>query len=177
MKILLLFLLVRSRDWTINLFERLTSRWPRLYEFGREKLVSFLDGLAVIQNPARFVRVFILMALTWAFNFIYYYFLMKAFFPEVQLIWVIFTVGVLSLSVSAPSTPAYIGVYQVATVGALALFGLEESTAFAYSLVAHSMYFIITGVLGAIGLARDGQSLGEVFRGLENRDDKNHTHG
>jgi uncharacterized protein (TIRG00374 family) len=157
----------------LKVFERLTSHWPRLYEFGREKLASFLDGLAVVQNPSRFLLVVILLGLTWVLNFLYYFTLMKAFFPETQFMWAVLSVGVVSLGVAAPSTPAYIGVYEAATVGSLALFGLEESTAFAYAIVGHAMYFIITGILGAIGLARDGQSLGEVFRGLRNRNGKN----
>ena len=86
--------------------------------------------------------------------------------------WAVLSVGVVSLGVAAPSTPGYVGVYELTTVGSLLLFGVEESTAFAYALISHVMYFVITGLFGAVGLARDGQSLGEVFRGLRNKNEK-----
>lgn len=165
-----LFLIARNRDWTMRLFERLTSPWPKLTEFGREKLDAFLAGLATVQEPKRFLQVLGLMLLTWALNISWYYILMWAFIPGVEPLWVVFSVAVVSLGVAAPSTPAYIGVFEAVQVAALMLFGIPESTALAYAVVSHSLYFIITVTLGGIGLARDGTSLGEVWGKMRERD-------
>lgn len=166
---LTLFLAARNRTWTMGLFERLTAPWPRLTDFGRDKLAAFLTGLETVQQPKRFFQVLGLMLLTWALNVAWYTVLMRAFIPDIRLLWVVFSVAVVSLGVAAPSTPAYIGVFEAAQVAALALFGIPKSLAFAYAVASHTLYFIITVTLGAVGLARDGIGLGEVWGKIRER--------
>ena len=119
-----------------------------------------------MRDFSRFGRVLFWMLITWVFNVAWYVILLSAFVPEAKLLWGVFAVSAVSLGVAAPSTPAYIGIYEAVQVGALTLFGIEESTALAYAIVAHSIYFILTVTVGAIGLARDGLSLGDVYRGI-----------
>lgn len=164
-----LFFMARNQDWVLRFFTRVTAPWPRLTEFGKAKLQSFLAGLATMQDISRFGKVLLWLLATWILNIAWYITLLWAFVPEAKLLWGLFAVGVLSLGVSAPSTPAYVGVYEAVQVGSLSLFGVDESTAFAYAIIAHSIYFIITVSLGAVGLARDGLKLGEVFAELLNR--------
>lgn len=161
-----LYLIARDQKWVKNIFTRLTKPWPRFTEFGQEKLDSFLSGLATLRDFSRFGRVLFWMLITWVFNVAWYVILLSAFVPEAKLLWGVFAVSAVSLGVAAPSTPAYIGIYEAVQVGALTLFGIEESTALAYAIVAHSIYFILTVTVGAIGLARDGLSLGDVYRGI-----------
>jgi uncharacterized protein (TIRG00374 family) len=164
-----LYIIARNKASTVNLYNRVTKPWPRLTEFGQGKLESFLDGLAALQSLSRFGRVFFWLLLTWISNFAWYFVLLKAFVPEAKLLWALFAVGIVSLGVAAPSTPSYIGVYEAVQVSALAVFGIGSSTAFAYAVVAHTIYFIFTAIFGAIGLARDGLTLGEVFRQIRDR--------
>jgi uncharacterized protein (TIRG00374 family) len=165
----ILYVIARNKAGTVNLYNRLTKPWPRLTEFGQGKLDSFLDGLAALQSLSRFGRVFFWLLVTWVANILWYYTLLRAFVPEAQLLWATFAVGVVSLGVAAPSTPSYIGVYEAIQVSALAIFGIETSTAFAYAVVAHTIYFVFTAIAGGIGLARDGLTLGEVFRQIRDR--------
>jgi uncharacterized protein (TIRG00374 family) len=164
-----LYLMARNKRGTMNLFTRLTKPWPRLSEFGKDKLEAFLNGLAVLRSLPRFSRVLFWLLLTWAMNVSWYLMLLWAFIPNAEILWAVFSVAVVSLGVSAPSTPAYIGVFEAVQVSALALFGVETSIALAYAVIAHSLYFIITVVIGAVGLTRDGLTLGEVFQQLRNR--------
>ncbi len=162
----LLYLMARDQKWVINLFTRLTKPWPRLTEFGQEKLDSFLSGLAVLRDFNRFGRVLFWMLITWGLNVAWYVILLSAFVPEAKLLWGVFAVSVVSLGVAIPSTPAYIGVYEAVQVGALTLFGIEEPTALAYAIVAHLIYVIITAFFGIIGLVQDGLSIMDIYRGI-----------
>jgi hypothetical protein len=164
-----LYIAARNQEGALNLFIRLTAPWPRLTEFGRNKLQSFLTGLATLQDISRFGRVLFWMLVTWVLNISWYIVLLWGFVPEAKLLWGFFSVGVVSLGVAAPSTPAYIGIYEAVQVGALSVFGVEGSTALAFAVIAHSLYFIITVSFGAVGLARDGLTLGDVYRELRNR--------
>ena len=164
-----LYLMARNKEGAIKLFNRLTKPWPRLTEFGQDKIGAFLDGLAALESLSRFGTVLFWLLLTWLLNVTWYYVLLIAFVPDAEFLWALFAVGVVSLGVAAPSTPAYIGVYEAMQVSALALFGIKSSTALAYAIVAHALYFVFTVIVGAIGLAQEGLSLGEVFQQLRDR--------
>ncbi|MDM8568627.1 lysylphosphatidylglycerol synthase transmembrane domain-containing protein [Thiotrichales bacterium HSG1] len=61
------------------------------------------------------------------------------------------TVGVfLLLSISIPSAPGYVGVYQIACVLALGLYNIDQSLAVAYSIVLQLISFTIMGVQGML---------------------------
>jgi hypothetical protein len=72
------------------------------------------------------------------------------------------TVGVfLLLSISVPSAPGYIGVYQVACVLALGLYGIDQSLAVAYSIVLQLLSFSIMGIQGMLATALCGFNLSQ----------------
>jgi len=164
-----LFLMARYQETTMQVFGRVTSPWPKLTEWGREKLRSVLDGLQALREPVRVLKVLFWIVVTWVANITWYTFLLRAFVPEAQLLWSAFSVGVVSAGVSAPSSPGFVGVFEAATVAALAVFRINESVSFAYAVFGHALYLVITIVIGSIALGRDGQSLGQVYRGLRNR--------
>ncbi|MGB6423127.1 MAG: hypothetical protein WBF05_14940, partial [Anaerolineales bacterium] len=53
--------------------------------------------------------------------------------------------------------------FELATVAALSVFGLSTSVALAYALTAHLLNYLITGVLGAYALARDGETISGLY--------------
>jgi len=140
-----LFSLARFPILFINILKRISNRWPKAQEWILTKLDSFLDGLASLRNIGRFSRVSFWMALTWFFNLAWYYILLRAFFPVSNWLWAIMAVGAGSLGVAIPSSPAYIGVLEGAVVAALSLFGVDPALSLAYALVAHAIYFVVTG--------------------------------
>jgi len=72
------------------------------------------------------------------------------------------TVGVfLLVAISLPSAPGYIGIYQVACVLALSLYGIDESLAVAYSVVMQLLTFAILGAQGMLVTAYCGFNLSQ----------------
>lgn len=165
---LIFFLAVNPAPFT-RLVQMLTRPWPKVQDWLIERMESFLEGLKPLKSAPRFLRVSLWMALTWAFNIAWYYLLLRAFFPSAEWLWAIFVVGVGSVGVALPSSPAYIGVLEGAIVAALSLFGLDPSLALAFALVAHALYFLMTGLMGSIAFAQQGQSLSKVYRRLVSR--------
>jgi uncharacterized membrane protein YbhN (UPF0104 family) len=78
-------------------------------------------------------------------------------------------VGVASLGVALPSSPGGIGLLEASYVAALAVFGVDASRALAFAIVSHSLYYVSTITLGVYGLAREGESLGQLYRRIINR--------
>jgi uncharacterized membrane protein YbhN (UPF0104 family) len=78
--------------------------------------------------------------------------------------WTGFVLGVLSMGIAVPSAPAALGVYEAAVVGALSLLGVPAAPALAFALLAHLMHIAVTGLIGAYGLFRDGESLSGLYQ-------------
>lgn len=164
--LLILYLLARNRIWAVAKFERLGARWPLLLRLGKNRLDAFLEGLEVLTSPSRFARVLISLAVSWMMAISIQYLVLRAFYPDARILHALTTQGISALGVALPSSPGYIGVFEAAIVGALALFGISFSMAFAYALTLHLMYILMTGVFGAYGLAISRISLGEIFQNV-----------
>jgi uncharacterized protein (TIRG00374 family) len=164
-----LFIMARNPEGTRRVVERLTKPLPKLQHWLSDKLASFLEGLSALKDWRRFLAVAFWMALAWFFNVAWYYILLRSFIPVAPWLWAFFSIAVASLGVALPSSPGYVGVLETAMVGSLSLFGVDPSISLAYALVAHVLYFILTGVIGIYGFWEQGQSLGEVYRKLLNR--------
>ena len=76
------------------------------------------------------------------------------------------------MGIALPSAPAALGVYEATIVGALVLLGIPASTGtgLAFAITLHAMQFVITAILGLIGLAQDGRSLAELGRLFERKE-------
>jgi uncharacterized protein (TIRG00374 family) len=165
----MLFVMARRPDVFTRLVERITSPLPKLSHWLKDKLASFLEGLSALKNAPRFLMVTFWMLLTWFFNVAWYYILMRSFLPQATWLWAVFSIGVASVGVAIPSSPAYIGVFEGVIVAALSLFGVDPAISLAYALVGHITYFVITGIIGIIGFWQQGESLGAVYNQLLSR--------
>ncbi|RPI80157.1 MAG: hypothetical protein EHM41_23290, partial [Chloroflexi bacterium] len=74
------------------------------------------------------------------------------------------SMGVLALGAAAPSSPGAIGVYELTLIGALSLFDVNTSAAFAFAVTSHLLAYIMYGTLGAFALARDGETLSGLYQ-------------
>ncbi len=166
--LIFLYMIARYREWAVNLFARMVVHWPILEKIGVERVANFLAGLAVLTDLSLFLRAVGWALLDWLIAVAQYYVLLLAFFPNAKLLWGAFTLGVAALGIAAPSSPGAVGVLELSIVGALAVFGLNSSTALAYALTGHLFNYLTNGVLGAYGLAKDGETLTGLYRSLRN---------
>src|SRR6266498_957290 len=83
----ILYLLARYNQWTLDLFHTLSARWPALQKFGGSFLESFFAGLSVLTDGWLFLRFLFWMALNYALAIVSYYLIIRAFFPQMQLFW------------------------------------------------------------------------------------------
>ena len=107
------------------------------------------------------------MLLSWFFGAMELYFLTVSLGVDVELWWIGFVLGVISLGIAIPSAPAGLGVYEVAMVGAFSILGVHSSQALAIALVAHLIQISITGFVGMYGIFRDGETLAGLYHRLQ----------
>ena len=109
------------------------------------------------------------MTISWGLSVVYQYILLLAFNQSAQFLWAAFGVATASLGVALPSSPSYIGVFEAAWVGALALFQVPMSNALAYALIIHVIHILISCVFGVYALAQEGETLHQLYAEIRNK--------
>ena len=162
-----LYLLARNRQWALDLFHKLSQRWPVLQRVGGGFIEAFLEGLVVLTDGWLFARFLFWMTVNWSVAILSYYLIIRAFFPDVQVIWSFFGLGIAAFGNAIPSLPGAIGTFEGAFGGALTLLTGDQSTALAAALAGRLYMYIGAITFGAIGLASEGQTLSGIYQQLK----------
>jgi uncharacterized protein (TIRG00374 family) len=132
--LVLLYVLARHNRWALHLFHKLSARWPGLQRFGGSFLESFFAGLSVLTDGWLFLRFLFWMTVNWGIAIVSYYLIIRAFFPEAQVVWGMFGLGAAAFGGAIPSLPGAVGTFEGAFGGAITLLTGDESTALAVAL-------------------------------------------
>ena len=162
----MMYVLARNNQWALNLFHKLSARWPSLQKIGGGFLESFFAGLGVLTDGWLFLRFLFWMLLNWSVAVAAYYLMIRAYFPDAQFIWTFFALGAVAFGGAIPALPGGVGGADLAITAALTLLSGNESTAFAVALTVRLYNYLNSGVIGFIGLSREGETLGGVYREL-----------
>ena len=171
MGIILLYVLARNNQWALDLFHKLSARWPALQRFGGNFLEAFFAGLSVLTDGWLFFRFLFWMTLNWGIAIISYYLIIRAFFPQAQVVWGMFGLGAAAFGGAVPSLPGAVGTFEGAFGGAITLLTGDPSTAstaLAVALTGRLYNYINSSVIGGIGLLREGQTLSGIYGQLKN---------
>ena len=164
----MMFVLARNNQWALDLFHRLSARFPSVQRFGGRFLESFFQGLGVLNDGWLFLRFLFWMTLNWAVAIVPYYLITRAFFPQAEWLWSIFGLGMAAFGGAIPSAPGAVGTFEGAVVFALTRFTPDESTALAAALAMRLYNYLNSGVIGGIGLIREGETLSGIYQQLMN---------
>jgi len=166
--LVMMYVLARNNQWALDLFHKLSMRWPALQRFGGSFLESFFAGLGVLTDGWLFLRFLFWMTLNWAIALVAYYLIMLAYFPQAQPVWSLFILGAAAFGGAIPALPGGVGTFEGAVAGALTLLTGDQSTSLAVALTARLYNYLNSGVIGGIGLAREGQTLSGIYQQLMN---------
>lgn len=166
--LVLMYGLAKNNKWALDVFHKLSLRFPFLQKIGGSFLESFFNGLSVLTEGWLFIRFLFWMALNWFVALIAYYLIILAFFPQAQFEWALFVLGAAAFGGAIPALPGGVGTFEGAVTAALVLFTGDESTALTVALTARLYNYLNSGVIGGIGLAREGQTLSGIYQQLMN---------
>lgn len=161
-----MYLMARNRGRVAIWFEKLGRRWPFFQRHIASRAEGLLEGLGVLTSPKQFLISLFWIALSWVVWVSVYYVMLLPIAPGAQVWWAAFADGVLAMGVAVPSAPAALGVFEGALAGALSMVGVSFSLALGYAILMHFIQFVITGVLGVWGLAREGRSFSSLLSEL-----------
>jgi hypothetical protein len=158
-----LYALVFFPDALIRVFEWFARRVSRrLEEKGSEMLRRFSEGLSVLRHPTRFLAVFGWTLLHWLVQPLAFWLGMRAFGINASWAALLFVQGIIVLAVAVPSSPGFIGVFELSAAAALAAYGIEYNSALTWATVFHIASYIPITLLGAYYFARAGMHMGDV---------------
>jgi uncharacterized protein (TIRG00374 family) len=140
--------------------ERLATRLIVLIE-------GIRHGLGVLRSPARVLAVIAWSFAIWGLAALSFYVGFGAFAIPVDPAGALTMQGISMFGIALPSTPGYVGAFELPIIAVLVLHGVEKGLAAAYALTYHVATFIPITLLGAWSVARTNIALTAFRRGQE----------
>ena len=166
--IVILLFVVRFRDRSERLLKALCKRIPILpAEWIVVRWKELVQGLAPLTEWSVAMQAISWSMVAWAFSIGTFWCVLYSFDSSATAVEAAFMIVALSLALTVPSSPGFIGVFQLVGQQALVLpFGTkyDAGSALAITLTAHLAYYLITSALGVIGLWRFGESFANLGR-------------
>lgn len=143
-----------SRD---NAVARLVQR----HEEGRwgmagRAIRQLTNGLRALNSIRAILLLILYTMIIWGSNALLLWFILRAFHLDAPYAAGLLSNSVVSLGMTVPSTPGYIGIFDYLIVITLGLYGIGKTSALAAALVFHAIAFIPVTIIGIIYIARAG---------------------
>jgi len=127
-------------------------------------LEKFVEGLQVLRSGRGMLLVLGLSILLWLVEAWKYWFVMQAFPFDQPFYVLVFACAIVNLATSIPSSPGYLGTFEVAGIESLVLFGVPRYTATSFVLALHAALWFPITALGVYFAWRESISWGEMER-------------
>jgi len=164
-----LLLARRFRALTERLLEAVLAWAPAAVgRVVRPLAAGFLDALGALDSPSVVARVTGYSALLWTANALPFMFALLALHIDVPLVPAsLASIVVVAAAVFMPQAPGFLGTWQAGCKVALALFGVPEDLAFAFSILTWFVQMLVNVTLGGFLVSREEVSLRQLVRGAE----------
>ncbi len=151
----------------LRIFQNIVHCLFARFETVEQKLLHALDQIhgglhSSLRRKSIFLAIFWLV-LTWAGYWASFFVAVRTAAPQAPFAWALFVGGVVSLGIAVPSAPGNIGVWEAAFVGAMAILGVEYSTALAGAIIMHLVAYLVTGTAGIAGIILYGESFHSIL--------------
>lgn len=149
--------------WGVRPIALLLRPFRRFDLIGSERLEqiseSLARGLIALRRPRIVLGALCWTMLTWLVLGLSYWLVMLGFGLGLSPLAGLLVTVALGVGMILPSSPAAVGVFETATIVALAVYGIGESEALSYAVVLHALNFVPFLVVGFPLLHRHGVQL------------------
>jgi len=160
-----IYLSSRSRRDS-HILTKILGIFPRGIRPMIENTVSkFATGLEFLQNWRRIFWVTFHTFMIWLIMGLSNYFILLAFGWDLPIAASFVILVVVSILITVPASPGFIGVYHYGTVLSLGFYGIAREEALSCALVMHATQFLVITLVGFYYLRREHLSLKEIEEG------------
>ena len=132
----------------------------------QDKIAGLIErlsaGLHSLRSPSQTALVIVLSLVIWTIETSVYVLAGYAFGLDIGFLGMILVMAVLTLGLSVPSAPGFVGVFEGLIISAVGLYGVTGERAFAFALTVHLIHFIPGTLLGLLFAWRSGLQLAEI---------------
>ena len=125
---------------------------------------SFVHGLKILEDKVQTVWIFVLSLFIWVLGGAEIYLLGFSFHMHLPFVGACLVAVCLALAVALPQAPGYIGVFHIAVLKSLHIFGIETTAAQSYAIVLWAISILPSTILGFLFLWREGIAFREVVK-------------
>ncbi len=129
----------------------------------------FLQGLAALRSGRGVTAVLLISVLIWLVETAKYWFVMRAFPFEVSFVALMLTNGVVNLATILPSTPGFVGTFDLPIIATLSFMGVDAALAAAYTVVVHATFWLSSTVFGVVYMLAAGLRWSDLRGGAIDR--------
>lgn len=137
---------------------------PKFHQFGQKLLGALVEGLGALRSPSRLVRILAWGFAMWLVNAFAFYVGFIGVGIDVPFSAAVFVQSLIAIGVAAPSSPGFVGVFELFAKLGLALYAIPGGLAVTWALAFHLASFIPITIIGLFYFGR----LGLHFRDLGN---------
>jgi glycosyltransferase 2 family protein len=127
------------------------------------RLIAMIEGvrhgLSVLRSPGRVAGVLLWSFGVWGVSALSFYVMLGAFGITVDFSGALLMQGLIMFGIALPSTPGYVGAFELPIIAVLALYNVPQSQAAAYALTYHVTTFLPITLLGAWSVFRTNLGL------------------
>jgi len=160
-----LFFMHRYQKTSGRIVDRLSRPLPAKW---RGRLIgiieNFTTGLSTLRNGRVFLPITATSILVWLAPILRAYLCFAALALDLPLMAGVSVIVLVSLGSMIPSAPGYIGTTQYACVISLAIYGVGNNEALAFSVLFHATQLLPNTVAGLLCLWREGMNFGDLSK-------------
>jgi uncharacterized protein (TIRG00374 family) len=161
--VVVMAMLSRAKEQALALLRRLLRPFPRLDSPRVYDLVgSLIDGFAALGNLRLGPRLILWSAIIWIDITCFYWFVLLAFDPDQSFMAANAFNAITALGMTVPSSPGALGVFEALGRETMTLFGMTPETALSYTIVAHSIIYVVFSLLGLISMIQQNLTYAEI---------------
>lgn len=139
----------------------------------RKVLLAAREGLQILPDRRLVATVFALTLLLWLLPILSSWLLIQAFGFDVPVSAAFVVFVCIGLGTALPNPPGMFGVFQIASVVALGIYGIPESKALAYGIVLNALQFFSLVLQGCLAMPFVDIRLGRLTRAAVETGDAN----
>lgn len=125
---------------------------------------SFVYGLKILENKTQAGWILALSIFIWILGGAEIYLLGFSFHMHLPFVGACLVAVCLALAVALPQAPGYIGVFHIAVLKSLHIFGIETTAAQSYAIVLWAISILPSTIMGFAFLWREGIAFREVVK-------------
>jgi uncharacterized protein (TIRG00374 family) len=129
------------------------------------------SGLHSLKSAAQTARVAGLSLAIWLTEAAVYVLVARAYDLEIPLPGLVLVMSVLTLGLSLPSAPAFVGVFEGLVVKAVEAYGVTGARAMAFAVTMHAIHFVVGSLIGLLAAYRSGLNLRDLRSAADRAND------